>query len=629
MDRINSTGLNITEDNINKLKELFPNAVTEGKIDFDVLRTILGDEVDERKEKYQFTWPGKSNAIKIAQTPSSATLRPLKNNSKDWESTKNIYIEGDNLEVLKQLQKTYYGKIKIIYIDPPYNTGHDFVYHDDFTVSKNDYATITKQATKSNPETSGRYHTNWLNMMYPRLMLARNLLADNGVIFISIDDHEQANLIKICDEIFGENCFVCSAIWRSSDNSNNDAKQFSNDHNLTLIYSKKPMWQPEKEQDDEKRKHFKNPDNDPKGPWFDGNPLNSPNYRENLRYTIEAPNGNIINPPQNGWRWSKETLEEKMKTGEIYFNETMTNIKRRTYLKDMKGLPPSSLWVNLEKTGHNRQGKYELLDLLPENVFDTPKPTKLIKYIIRLVPENETAIVMDFFSGSGTTADAVLQLNAEDNGNRRFIMIQLPEDLDDSLEKASNDKKTVLQNAIKLCDSNKREHFLTEIAEERIRRAGEKIKREWEEKNASAGLFAEEKDFPVDIGFKIFKLDSTNIIPWDNESELDEHTIFNLSSVFKTDRTNEDILYEIMLKYGIFDQSVTEIVLNGKQMFRIGKRHMIVCLEDNITTEDITAIGNLSPRVVVFKEEGFATDNDKINAEYNLQKSGVEDIKCI
>ena len=301
-------------------------------------------------------------------------------------------------------------------------------------------------------------------MMYSRLLVARNLLSDDGVIFISIDDHENSDLVKICNEVFGESCFVCSAIWRSSDNSNNDAKQFSNDHNYTLIYSKQPLWQPEKIQDESKRKHFKNPDNDPKGPWFDGNPLNSPNYRENLRYTITAPNGFIIEPPKNGWRWSKETLEQKMESGEIYFNSDQTNIKRRTYLCDMEGLPPSTLWIDLNVTGHNRQAKYELLGLMPEDVFDTPKPVKLLKYIIGLVKDNKNAIIMDFFSGSGTTADAVLQMNAEDGGNRRFIMIQLPENLDNSLEHASNDKKTVLKNAIALCDKNGVPHVLSEVA---------------------------------------------------------------------------------------------------------------------------------------------------------------------
>lgn len=248
-----------------------------------------------------------------------------------------------------------------------------------------------------NPESNGRFHSDWCSMIYPRLLLARDLLASDGVIFISIDENESANLKKICDEVFGNECFVNKVIWRSSDNSNNDAKQFSNDYNDILIYSKKPGWQPNRLQDPEKRRHFKNPDNDPRGAWFDGDPLNSPNYRENLRYEIVAPNGNIIKPPANGWRWSKETLDQKMKSGEIYFNEKQTNIKRHTYLADMKGLPPSSLWTDLDQTGHNRQAKYELLQLIDDDVFDTPKPVKLLSFILSLIPSSENSIVLDFF----------------------------------------------------------------------------------------------------------------------------------------------------------------------------------------------------------------------------------------
>ena len=631
MDKIEGTSMDITKENIEKLKELFPNCVTEGKIDFDMLQIILGEEVDTGREKYQFTWNGKNAAIKLAQAPSSSTLRPCKEKSKNWDTTQNLYIEGDNLEVLKQLQKTYYGKIKLIYIDPPYNTGKEFVYKDDLHDSIANYIEQTNQETKSNPETNGRFHTDWLNMIFPRLILAKNLLTDDGVIFISIDDHENANLVKICNEVFGENCFVCSAIWRSSDNSNNDAKQFSTDHNYTLIYSKKPNWEPAKVYDDSKRKHFKNPDNDPRGPWFDGNPLNSPNYRENLCYTITAPNGNVIQSPKNGWRWSKETMDEKFRTGEIYFNKDQTNIKRRTYLADMQGLTPSSLWADLEMTGHNRQAKYELLHLMGDEVFDTPKPVKLIKYIISLLKENCDAIVLDFFSGSGTTAEAVMQLNKEDNGNRQFIMVQLPENLDLSLQTAPKDKREVIKNAIKLCDKNGVPHVLSEVARERIKKAGEKIKKEWEEANQEEGLFADEaKEFPVDIGFKVFKLDSTNINPWDNEQVIDDDNLFDtMADVFKPDRSKEDILYEIMLKYGVFDMPVTEIELNGKTMYRVGTRYMLVCLEDKVTEKDIIAIGNEKPRVVIFNEAGFANDNDKINAVYNLEKAGVEDVKCI
>lgn len=348
----------------------------------------------------------------------------------DFESENKI-IHGDNLEALKSLLPEYEGKIKCIYIDPPYNTGNEgWVYNDNVNDPK-----IKKwlgEVVGQEGEDLTR-HDKWLCMMYPRLKLLQKLLSEDGAIFISIDDNEQANLKLICDEIFGASCFVANVIWRNCDNSNNDAKQFSNDNNATLIYSKNIMWQPHKIMDDDKHSHFKNPDNDPRGPYFDGNPLNSPNPRENLKFTITSPNGNIIQPPPNGWRWSKETLYEKIGTGEIFFTEDGTGIRRRTYLADMKGLPPSSLWIDLEKTGSTRKAKYELKKIFPEfqssELFSTPKPYQLIEYILRLASD-EDSIILDSFAGSGTTAHAVLNLN-RDGSNRKFILIEM-EDYADS-----------------------------------------------------------------------------------------------------------------------------------------------------------------------------------------------------
>ena len=323
MEKLDMQTPNITDKNFEALSKMFPNAITETidengevvrAIDADVLRQEISCSVVEGKdERYQFTWPDKKKAMALANEPTNSTLRPYINESRNFNNTENLYIEGDNLEALKLLQETYLGKVSLIYIDPPYNTGKDFVYKDRFFQDIDSYIENSGQFDNDgnilvqNLESNGRFHTNWLNMMYSRLKLAKNLLKDDGVIFISIDNRESANLRKICNEIFGESCFVTDAIWRSSDNSNNDAKQFSNDYNSTLIYSKNPQWQPQKQDDEEKRKHFKNPDNDPKGPYFDGNPLNSPNYRENLIYDIESPQGFIIHPPKNGWRWSKET----------------------------------------------------------------------------------------------------------------------------------------------------------------------------------------------------------------------------------------------------------------------------------------------------------------------------------
>ena len=615
----------IVGDNVKKLAQLFPSAVKDGEVDFDALKEELGQFEEVGSEKYELTWAGKKNAKKIAQEDViGRTLKFIPEDSKNADTTENLYIEGDNLEVLKLLRQNYYGAINVIYIDPPYNTGKDFVYNDSYKMEKDksDFGEgiIGDSGEKLvvNSKSQNRYHANWLNMMYPRLKIAKDLLAEDGVIFISIDYNETANLRKICDEIFGENCFVCNAIWRSSDNSNNDAKQFSYDHNETLIYSRSSEWAPKRQYDEKKQKHFKNPDNDPKGAWFDGNPLNSPNYRENLRYTIQAPNGNIINPPKNGWRWSKETLQQKMNSGEIYFNADQTNIKRRTYLCDMEGLPPSSLWIDFEKTGHNRQAKYELLDIMPEDVFDTPKPTKLIKYIINLVKNNKDLLVLDFFSGSGTTADAIMQLNAEDGGNRKYILVQLPEDLDEGLEKASNDNKTVIRNAIKMCEDNNVPHKLSEIAKERIRRAGEKIKSEY--------VYADN-----DIGFKVFKTGDSNI-KWNSLMDMGQIGIDQLEYTpdlidFVSNVNDVDIVYELMLRQRDVALSESLDLLSdiGSRTYLYASSYL-VCLETEITEELVSKLAELDPLPIkfIFRDSAFKDDISLKDETFRRLKALIE-----
>ena len=615
----------IVGDNVKKLAALFPSVVKDGEVDFDALREELGQFKEVSSEKYELTWAGKKNAKKLAQEDVVArTLNIKAEECINVSETQNIYIEGDNLEVLKLIRQNYYGAVKVIFIDPPYNTGGDFVYKDSFYTEKNesDIAEGMKnedgERYSVNSKSQNRFHATWLTNMYARLKVARDLLTDDGAIFISIDFNECYNLKKLCDEIFGEDCFVCGIAWRSSDNSNNDAKQFSNDHNEILVYSKMAGWRPKKQTDESKQGHFKNPDNDPKGPWFDGNPLNSPNYRENLRYAIEAPNGNIIQPPKNGWRWSKETLEEKMKSGEIYFNENQTNIKRRTYLCDMEGLPPSSLWIDFDKTGHNRQAKYELLDLMPEDVFDTPKPTKLIKYIIQLVDGNEDAIVMDFFSGSGTTAEAVMQLNVADGGTRRFVLVQLKEDLDKSLEKAPNDKKTVLKNAIRLCDSLGKPHYLSEIAKERIKRAGDRIRKE-------------NPEYKGDLGFKVFETADTNI-KWNtliSEGQLNLTQIKSTPDLldFMPGANDIDVVYEIMLRQR--DVPLSEQV---EQLNDIGERTYLyacaylICLETEISTEMIDKLADIDPVPMkyVFRDSAFKDDISLKDETFRRLKAVIE-----
>ena len=626
MEKMNGLSLDIKKQNINKIKELFPEVVEDGKINFEMFKQVLGGEIDGSREKYQFTWNGKSKAIKLYQMPSSATLRPCKDKSKNWEDTENLYIEGDNLEVLKQLQKTYYGKIKMIYIDPPYNTGNDFVYNDSFSNSIENYKEQTDQIASSNPETNGRYHTDWLNMMYPRLVLASNLLSRDGVIFISIDDNEYSNILNLCNEIFGENNYCGTIPYRKRTMKNDVPFGISQDYEWVLVYAKSssffagvPVV----------RKYYSSPD--------------YPNDRWRLsdlttqKIESQRPNSafNLIDPktgkeykynPKRLWAITKDTFQEYYDKGKIVFPDDyeFLNISIPAYRvfesedkeKAMKlygvDTPLKSFSTVLSSdVGMNEQGTKEVDGLIGNKVFSFPKPTSLIRQFLLSI-HNKDAIILDFFSGSATTAHAVMKLNAEDGGNRKFIMVQLPELCDEKSEAYKAGYKNI-------CD----------IGEERIRRAGELIKSEWAKEHPSDGLFSSEEKFTTDIGFKVFKLDSTNIVPWDSSAEYDEENLFNLSDVFKNDRSKEDILYEIMLKYGVFDRSVEEIDVNGKTMYRVGKRYMIVCLEDDVTSEDVKSIGELSPKTVIFKESGFNNDNDKINASYNLSKLGVEDIKCI
>ena len=647
MEKLDSTSMNITEENIEKLKQLFPNIVSDGKINFDILKEDLGEEIDESREKYQFTWNGKSKAIKIAQIPSSATLLPRIDKSKLFNETSNLYIEGDNLEVLKQLQKTYHSKVKIIYIDPPYNTGSDFVYADDFSSPIHNYIDQTKQQS-SNPETDGRYHTNWLNMMFPRLILARNLLSNDGVIFISIGQTELNSLIEICNEVFGESN-LCGIISRVMKSGGAKGRFFSPNIEYILVYAKnssitESFKEPLSKEIINKLYTSIETAGTRKGERYRpfGLYQSSLDSRPNQRYFIECPDGELVIPPgetmpstktdaematpikgDGCWRWSRDRYLLEKSNGNIAFKLSTNGVLLNSEGKPAKWNVYTKIWlsdredegmvpVDLITKWENRQSKKELEKLgIP---FDFAKPVDLIKYLISLVGNTDTSMILDFFSGSATTAHAVMQLNAEDGGHRKFIMVQLPEKCEEDSEAYKAGYKTI-------CD----------IGEERIRRAGEQIRKEWEEKHLSEGLFASNEQFPVDIGFKVFSLDSTNIKAWDNEHPMDEDAIMNFSEyVFKDGRSDEDVLYEIMLKYGVFDQPASAIMVNGKTMYRVGKRHMIVCLANKITDADVKAIGELHPRVVIFKEAGFGNDdNGKINAIYNLQKAGVEDVKSI
>jgi adenine-specific DNA-methyltransferase len=614
------TSPDLTAVNIEKLAELFPSVVTETldgegnprlAVDFDLLRQELSDHIVEGpQERYRLDWPGKRAAAFAANAPIAKTLRPVREESVNFDTTENLFVEGDNLHALKLLQESYLGKIKIIYLDPPYNTGNDFVYNDNFAESAQDYLERSGQvdgaAAKlvANTEANGRFHSDWLSMMYPRLRLARDLLADDGVIFISIDDTEAANLRRLCDEIFGASNFVADAIWRSKDNSNNDAKRFSLDHNHTLIYARSSQWFPARISDTNKRGHFKNPDNDPRGPYFDGNPLNSPNYRENLVYSLTSPQGIEIPAPKNGWRWSREAMDARIASSEIRFTSDGKNIRRRTYLADMEGLPPSSLWIDLERTGHNRQAKYELMKLMPEDVFDTPKPLKLLKHILQLGSVDPDAIVLDFFAGSSTTAHAVMQLNAEDGGRRRFIMVQLDE------------KSAPKSNAAEAGFNT-----IAEISRERIRRAGAKVAEE-------AGLAADQ----LDVGFRSLKVDETNMADvLLTPDETGQQALAALENSVKPGRSSEDLLFQVLLDWGLeLSMPIAVENMEDHEVIVVEDGALIACFDLDLSPESVRAIAKRRPLRAVFRDSGFASDDARINAEQIFREvSPSTDVKAI
>lgn len=634
MDKMDGKSLDIEKLNIEKLKELFPNVVTEGKVDFEKLRLILGDEIEERTERYQFTWNGKSRTIKLAQTPSTGTLRPCKEESKNWDTTENLYIEGDNLEVLKLLQKTYYGKVKMIYIDPPYNTGGDFVYKDDFKDNIQNYKEQTNQTLRANPETSGRYHTDWLNMMYSRLILARNLLTNDGVILISIDDNEEANLTKICLEIFGDNNFIGKFVVNTTPNAR-DYGHIGKMHEYVLFFAKNIEFT-STNMIPEQGKKFKYID-ECGGfnihPLYNSNVAFNNNNRPNLYYPFyvyldekegefykigldRRDNSVEVFPPKSVkegvqfvWRWGKEKAKQNLNTEIIAYK---VNDEFRIVQK-MRHNEKIIRTLLLDTKFSSRRGTAEVEDIFNRKIFSFPKPLELL-YELTLMATNEDSIILDFFSGSATTAHAVMKLNADHGGNRKFIMVQLPELTDPSSEAYKAGFKNIC-----------------EIGKERIRRAGEKIKQELIEKKNKAGMLDENIVDPdtFDNGFKVFKLDSTNIIPWDGSIKLDENTLFSQNEVIKADRTNMDALHEILLKYGVFDKPVEEIKINNKTMYSVAEGYLIVCLDDNISIDDVKEIGKLKPHNVIFKESGFKNDNDKINAIYTLERLGVEEVKGI
>ena len=605
--------INIEQTNLDKLRSVFPECVSEGKLDIDKLLSLCGEYIDNDFEKYKFEWKGKADCLRLAQKRSTGTLRPCPEESVDWDTTQNLYIEGDNLEVLKLLQTTYYRKVKMIYIDPPYNTGNDFVYADDFADPMARYKEVTQQTTKSNPETMGRYHTNWLNMMYPRLRLAANLLRDDGVIFISIDDNEVDNLKKLCNEVFGEENFVAQFIWQKR-TSPDARKKISDGHEYIVMYCKTadllndavsllPL-------SDKDRESYKNPDNDVRGPWVSSD-FTAQGYRPNQMYKITTPGGAEYYPPAGTcWKNVEEVYLQQAAEGRFWYGTDGKGMPRRkTYLAEKQGRNMWTWWPNSE-VGHTQEATKEIKSLFADapNIFDFPKPTRLLKRMVSIASKNDD-IILDFFSGSATTAHAVMQVNAEDGGNRHFILVQLPE----------------------LCDEKSEAHKagyknICEIGKERIRRAGKKILEEHTQ------VTMEDDGQPLDVGFRVFKLDTSNLETWDATPIEDEQLDLlyrRMNSMIhrvKPERTDLDMIYEIMLKLGVpLTYSVTPFSINNKTIYGVGNDCLLlVCLAEDVQPEDVEQMTEYAPAKIIISRDSFADDTAMANAYYILRDHGIE-----
>ena len=612
-DKLDGLSMDMEAANRERLRAVFPECFSEGKLDIDKLLSLCGEYITDDFEKYEFRWKGKSDCLRIAQRRSTATLRPCPSESVNFDTTQNLYIEGDNLEVLKLLQKSYFRKVKMIYIDPPYNTGNDFVYEDDFADPMRRYMEVTRQTTKSNPETMGRYHTNWLNMMYPRLRLAANLLRDDGVIFISIDDNEVDNLKKLCNEVFGEENFVSQQIWEKKFAPQNDDKYITAVHDYILIYAKsKENWKPRlQERTGAALEKFKNPDNDERGVWTSGD-LTSKTKATGHSYVIVSPSGKEFYPPEGRqWAPSYETYLKLKQENRLWFGEKGDNVPRqKQFLSEIQaGVVPTTLMPYAE-CGHNQEAKKELISLLPGigNAFETPKPSRLLRKLLGLVNFDFNDIILDFFSGSATTAHAVMQLNAEDGGRRRFIMVQLPEVCSEKSEAYNAGYKNIC-----------------EIGKERIRRSGKKIL------SADGGQVSLDGDKPpLDVGFKVFKLDTSNMKLWDDTPIEDGDIITLFDRIdghidgLKPDRGNEDLLYEVLLKMGYpLTADVAALDVDGLAVSSIAGGEMLICLQEGVTAGHIEKMAALSPQKIVLAGRCLADSSAKANAFYLLKNREI------
>ena len=614
---------NGVEDNIAKIAMLFPDCVTEtidevsGQpkhlIDFEKLKQNLSDSVmSEKAERYQFTWPDKSKAILLANSPINATLRPCREESVDFDNTQNLYIEGDNLDVLKCLKETYLHKVKMIYIDPPYNTGNDFVYEDDFAQSSADYLANSGQYDEqgnrmvTNAESNGRFHTDWLNMIYPRLKVARDLLTDDGVIFISIDDNEVENLRKVCDEVFGEQNFIATLVWERAFAPKNDARFISSSHDYILVYAKKidGFKIGRLERTEEANARYSNPDNDPRGVWTSGDMLVK-TYNKSCDYPITTPSGKVVNPVEGRcWRFSKESFLEKVKDNRIWFGPDGNGVPRvKRFLSELKfdGMAPTSILFHKE-VGHSQEGSKEVTALFGDKgVFDGPKPVRLLQRLLTLANLKDDSIVLDFFSGSASTAHAVMKTNAEKEKHCSFIMVQLP-------EKISEKKKE--QGYETVC----------EIGKERIRRAGKKIKEE-------SPLTTQD----LDTGFRVLKLDSTNMEDiYYSPKDISQATLFSQVDNVKPDRSGEDLLFQVMLELGAtLDSKIETTIVAGKTIYNVAENYLVACFDQDVSDDVVKAIAQMQPMYAVLRDTSMKSDATATNFEQIFKTYSPETVTRI
>ena len=622
MEKLNMQTTNVVDENIKRIGELFPNCLTErlneeGKpevaIDFDQLRQELSkDIVEGPEERYQFTWPDKRNAIRLANAPTTDTLRPCREESVNFDTTQNLYIEGDNLQVLKLLRENYLGKVKMIYIDPPYNTGNDFVYNDDFVQSAGDYIHNSGQEDEegnrlvTNTESNGRFHTDWLNMIYPRLKVAKDLLSEDGVIFISIDDNEVANLIKVCNEVIGQSNFITDIIWEKRYTRNNDAKLMSTVIDHILCYRKSDKLIKLREpRTDKQNSIYSNPDNDPRGEWTSVlfTSQRTKEERPNLTYQITNPfTGKVIEHPTNAWKYSKQQYEELAADNRLYWGKDGGNNypRLKRFLSELdEGIVPINLWY-YKDTATLDEGTKLVDSILGKDVFDYPKPIQIIQRMLKLMGGNDYT-VLDFFSGSATTAHAVMQLNAEDGGNRKFIMVQLPEATDEKSEAYKAGYKNIC-----------------EIGKERIRRAGKKIK-------ADSPLTTQD----LDTGFRVLKLDSSNMTDvYYTPEEFSEQMLFENN--IKGDRTEEDLLFQTMIDLGIeLSAKIERSEIAGKTVWNVSDGYLLACFDEEVNETAITEIAKQHPYYFVMRDSSLANDHVADNFEQIFEHYSKDTIRRI